>query len=278
MAYWSWGSLLAEHTVLCLHGLSRQGRDFDTLARSLVEQGAGRVRVICPDVVGRGQSDWLADPVDYQLSTYVQDMLALCTHLRPKILDWFGTSMGGLVSLLVAGQLEAAGFPIRRLVLNDIGPSIRWEAIERIKAFLGRVMQFESLQAAADAIWSVSPGFGPHTPEQWLELTRHLVKPLSDGKPGVALRYDPAIAIQFGAMTKESMSEGATTLWQLYDALTTQVMLLRGESSDLLTVEAAAQMVARGPKAKLVEFTGVGHAPTMVVPNQVAVVSAFLLG
>lgn len=283
MAYWEWGNPDATHVVLCVHGLSRQGRDFDVLAQALVARSGGAVRVVCPDVVGRGQSDWLVDPMGYQVHHYAADFMALLAQLQPRTqtLDWVGTSMGGLIGIAVCGQTQfPLPVPVRGLVLNDVGPVIQWEAIVRIGQYLGQVLQFDSLQQAADAMWAISRTFGPHTPAQWLELSRHMVKPVAGaaGAAGaVTLHYDPAIAVPFGAMTQEAAAQGEAMLWHLYDAIQASTLLLRGAESDLLSPQAARQMAARGPKARLVEFAGVGHAPTLIAPNQVDAVASFLL-
>jgi len=277
MAYWQWGHAQAEHTVVCVHGLSRQGRDFDVLAQALVAKAGGNIRVVCPDVVGRGQSDWLADPMGYQLPTYAADMLALLAHLKPRTLDWVGTSMGGLIGMAVCAHAAAVGLTVRRLVLNDVGPVVQWDSIVRIATYLGKSMQFASLQQAADAMWAISTSFGPHTPAQWLELSRHMVKPLPEGQAGVTLHYDPAIAVPVRAMTQETAAQGEAALWQLFDSITAQTLLLRGADSDLLSRETAAQMTQRGPKACVVEFAGVGHAPTLIADDQVQAVTGFLL-
>jgi len=280
MAYWQWGNGQAAHTVVCVHGLSRQGRDFDVLAQALVACAAASgqpIQVICPDVVGRGQSDWLADPNGYQLPTYAADMLALLAHLKPVTLDWVGTSMGGLIGMAVCAHAASVGVPVRRLVLNDVGPVIQWEALARIGTYLGHVLQFGSLQQAADAMWAISTSFGPHTPAQWLELSRHMVKPLPDASAGVTLHYDPAIAVPFRTITQEAAAQGEAALWQLYDSLTAQTLLLRGAQSDLLSPQTAQQMTERGPRARLLEFAGVGHAPTLIAPDQVEAVASFLL-
>ena len=276
MAYWQWGAADAAHTIVCVHGLSRQGRDFDVLAQALLARSPQPLRVVCPDVAGRGQSDWLKDPQGYQLPAYAADMLALLAHLKPATLDWVGTSMGGLIGMAVCAHAQAVGATVRRLVLNDVGPAIQWEALARIGSYLGKAQTFDSLQQAADAMWAISQSFGPHTPAQWLELSRHMVKPTLDGR--VALHYDPAIAVPFGAVTQEISAQGEAQLWQLYDSLTPQTLLLRGANSDLLSPATAQAMTQRGPKAQLVEFAGVGHAPTLIAPDQVDTVTSFLLG
>lgn len=281
MAYWQWGDADAAHLVVCVHGLSRQGRDFDVLARSLCERSSTPLRVVCPDIVGRGRSEWLKDPMGYQIPTYAADMLALLAQLAPGQLDWVGTSMGGLIGMVLCGQ---PGLPmparVRRLVLNDVGPVIRWEALARIGTYLGQTGRFDSLQQAADAMLAISAGFGPHTPQQWLDLSRHMVKPVSGGDAGtgpLTLHYDPAIALPFRGVSPESAAQGEAALWQLYDAIHAQTLLIRGALSDLLSHETALAMAARGPKARLVEFSGVGHAPTLVAPDQVDCVARFLL-
>lgn len=277
MAYWQWGNPQAQRTVLCVHGLSRQGRDFDVLARSLVQSSEDNLRVVCPDVVGRGQSDWLADPAGYQLPTYVADMLHLLRHLEATTVDWIGTSMGGLIGLGVCAHASAVGARVRKLVLNDVGPVVQWDSLVRIASYLGRTMQFASMQQAAEALWSISSSFGPHSEAQWLELCRHMVKPLPQGQSGVALHYDPAIAIPVRNLTQETASQGEAALWQIYDGITAQTLLLRGMESDLLSPATALQMTVRGPKARLVEFAGVGHAPTLIADDQVQAITAFLM-
>ena len=278
MAYWQWGEADNPHVVLCVHGLSRQGRDFDVLGAYLADQA----RVVCPDVAGRGQSDWLQDPMGYQIPQYAADMLTLLAHLSQQApvttLDWVGTSMGGLIGMAIAGQpglpLPA---PIRKLVLNDVGPAIEWTAIQRISAYLGKAGEFDSLQQAADAMWAVSTSFGPHTPEQWMALSRHMVKPVPDVANGrVMLHYDPAIAVPVRATTRDAALQGEAMLWQLYDQIRAPVLILRGAESDLLSRDTAQAMTQRGPRARLVELEGVGHAPTLVAIDQVSTVSDFL--
>lgn len=278
MAYWQWGDAAAADMVVCVHGLTRQGRDFDTLARAVCARSTTPVRVVCPDVVGRGRSDWLKDPMAYQIPTYVADMLALLADLRPRRLDWVGTSMGGLIGLMLCG-LPDLPLPVavRRLVLNDVGPNVRWEALVRIGSYLGQTGRFANLQQAADALWATSATFGPHTPEQWLQLSRAMVRPLDDGSGALTLHYDPAIALPIRALSAESVAQGEAATWRMYDAIRAQTLLLRGAQSDLLSSETAQAMVDRGPHARLVQFPGIGHAPTLIAPEQVDCVVDFLL-
>ena len=303
MAYWQWGDPAAGHVIVCAHGLSRQGRDFDVLAQALcarAEKTGHSARVVCPDVVGRGKSEWLKDPMGYQIPNYAGDMLALLAGLKPATLDWVGTSMGGLIGMVVCAQLglaaageasngavgDASGVRVpklvprlvRKLVLNDVGPAIQWEAIQRIGLYLGNAPRFASLAQAAQAMWIISTGFGPHTPAEWLELSRHMVRPADDAQGGVALHYDPAIAVPFRTVTQESAAQGEAALWALYDGITAQTLLLRGAQSDLLSPQTALAMTQRGPKARLVAFDGVGHAPTLIALDQVETVCDFIFG
>jgi len=268
MAYWEWGDPTHPRVLVCVHGLSRQGRDFDTLARDL----AADYRVICPDVVGRGRSDRLADPMGYAIPNYVADMVTLVARLNVAQVDWVGTSMGGLIGL---GLASLPGSPVRRLVLNDVGPTIQPAALQRIGGYLGQPAHWRTLEEAADALQAISQGFGPHTREQWLQLTRPQLVP--DGN-GFKTHYDPTIAVAFRDITTEFAAAGEALLWQSYDRVTCSTLLLRGADSDVLSCDTAAAMTRRGPRARLHEFPGVGHAPTLVQPEQRAVVREFLLG
>ncbi len=269
MAYWEWGDPASPDVVVCVHGLTRQGRDFDTLAQDL----CGRVRVVCPDVVGRGQSDWLQDPMGYAIASYVADMVTLLARLDARQVDWVGTSMGGLIGLGVA---SLAGSPIRRLVLNDVGPTIEPAAVARIGAYVGQPATWRDLDEAADALWALSQGFGPHTREQWLALTRPQVR--GDDHGGLKPHYDPAVAVPIRAMTPQMAAAGEAMLWNAYDGLRCATLVLRGAQSDLLSPATAQAMTQRGPGARLHEFAGVGHAPMLVQPEQRVVVREFLLG
>ena len=267
MAYWEWGDAANPRVLVCAHGLSRQGRDFDTLAAQLCDV----YRVVCVDVVGRGKSDRLADAQGYAIPSYVADMVTLLARLDAEVVDWVGTSMGGLIGLGVAAL---PGSPLRRLVLNDIGPTLQASALQRIGAYLGQPEHWQSLEEAADALLAISQGFGPHTREQWLALTRPQIVP--DGA-GFKPHYDPAIAVPFRAVTPQAAAAGQAMLWAAYDSLKLPVLLLRGAESDLLSRETAQAMTQRGPRAQLIEFAGVGHAPMLVQPEQRQAVASFLL-
>lgn len=280
MAYWEWndtGNPQHPHVLMCVHGLSRQGRDFDVFARRM----SRHARVVCPDVVGRGQSDWLADPRGYQIPAYVGDMLALIEQLHARApitqLDWVGTSMGGIIGMVVAGQKELPlPVPVHSLVLNDVGPSVQWDALQRIGSYLGRPLRFDSVQAAADELRRISQGFGPHSSEEWLELSRPMVSRAAHER--WRLHYDPGIAAPMRKMTEEAAEGGERYLWKLYEQITARVLLLRGAQSDLLSRQTAQRMTQTGPRAQLREFEFVGHAPTLVAPEQGSVVERFLCG
>ena len=267
MAYWEWGDAANPRVVVCAHGLTRQGRDFDALARVLAPDW----RVICPDVVGRGQSDWLHDPMGYQVPAYVADMVTLIARLDVERVSWVGTSMGGLIGLALAAL---PGSPVERLVLNDIGPALQFDALQRIGTYLGAPVRFTSEEQAADYLWTISSSFGPHSREQWLALTRPQLQPAPEG--GFMPHYDPAIGVPFKAITAESTAAGESMLWATYDRLRCPTLLLRGATSDLLTHATALEMTQRGPRARLVEIEGVGHAPTMVAEDQQRLVADFL--
>jgi pimeloyl-ACP methyl ester carboxylesterase len=222
-------------------------------------------------VVGRGRSSWLADPMGYQIPAYVADMVTLLARLNPQELHWVGTSMGGLIGLGLAALPDS---PVKKLVLNDVGPAIEAAALQRIGTYLGQPLRWGSVDEAADYLWSISASFGPHSREQWLALTRPMLRPDGDG---FKLHYDPAIAVPFRAITPESARAGEAMLWASYDALRCPTLLVRGADSDLLSRETAQAMTQRGPKARLVEFEGVGHAPTLIAPAQISAVREFLL-
>ncbi len=267
MAYWEWGDPANPRVLVCVHGLSRQGRDFDTLAQAL----RGEYRVVCPDVVGRGQSDRLADPNGYQIPSYAADMVTLLARLNAETVHWVGTSMGGLIGLVMSALKNS---PVQRLVLNDVGPVLEPTALARIGTYLGLPVRWKTLDEAADALWAISQGFGPHTREQWLALTRPQLK--ADGD-GFVPHYDLQIAVPFRAITPEAAQAGEALMWAMYDSLRCPTLLLRGADSDLLTPETAQAMSVRGPKAELHQFAGVGHAPMLTSPDQIAVVREFLL-
>ena len=218
MAYWEWGDPAGRRVVVCVHGLSRQGRDFDWLARTL----RGDFRVVCPDVAGRGESDRLADPAGYQLAGYVADMVTLLARLDATSLAWVGTSMGGLIGMALAALPKS---PIERLVLNDVGPAIDAAGIARIAGYIGLPLTWASEDEAADYLLGISQGFGVRDRDTWMALTRPMLR--REGE-SFRLHYDPAIAVPLRAVTPEAAALGGAALWAAYDAIRCPTLVLRG--------------------------------------------------
>ena len=265
IAYLEWGDPRNKDVLVCVHGLARSSRDFDELARTL----CGHFRVACPDLAGRGDSDRLADPALYVVPQYVSDMVTLIARLDAESVNWVGTSLGGLVGLALAAQ---PGAPIKRLVLNDVGPVIAKAALERIATYLGQAPAFPSVEEAEKYVRAVSAPFGPHTESQWRFLTENWIRKDAEGK--WRPHYDPRIADEY----KRTLPAQDIELWYLYDAIRCPTMVLRGEQSDLLPRQTAEAMARRGPRAKVVEIAGVGHAPTLLNPDQIGIVRDFLHG
>ena len=264
MAYTEWGDPANPAVLVCVHGLTRNGRDFDFLARAL----ADRYRVVCPDVAGRGRSDWLAVKTDYALPTYAADMVTLIARLDVETVHWVGTSMGGLIGMVVA---SLPGNPITRMVLSDVGPVVTRASILRLGEYVGQDPLFPDLAAAEAYIRAVSVPFGALSAAQWRHLAEHSVK-AAEG--GYRFRYDPGIAQSFRDLTE---TEGDIALWDIYDRVSCPTLVVRGAESDLLLPETAAEMASRGPKARVREIPDVGHAPMLLDAPQIAVVAEFLL-
>jgi pimeloyl-ACP methyl ester carboxylesterase len=264
IAYREWGDPRNARVLVCVHGLTRCARDFDRLAEALSD----RYRVVCPDVAGRGDSDWLADPALYQLSQYVADMVTLIARLDVESVHWVGTSMGGLIGMALAAQ---PGTPVARLVMNDAGPVVTRVALQRIASYVGKVPEFPDLEAAEKFQRAVAAPFGPHSDAEWRFLTEIMVRP--NGNGGLRAHYDPRI----GDAYRASLPEKDLEMWPLWNAVKCPTLLLRGAVSDLLTPQTAARMAETGPGAKVVEIPGVGHAPTLLHADQIAIVREFLL-
>jgi len=261
VVYDEWGDPDNMRVVVCVHGVGRNARDFTDLAAALLDTH----RVISIDMPGRGRSEWLADPNDYVFPTYLTVLTALIARTGAQAVDWVGTSMGGLLGIVLAAQPNT---PIAKLVVNDVGPAIEPAALERIRGYFGLDPTFATYDEIAQYIRNVSAPFGPHTDEQWDRLTASNVRQRADGQWGLA--YDPGIAVPFRA------AAAPPDLWGLWDAIRCPTLVLRGKESDLLSAATAAQMSARGPKPAIVEFAGVGHAPMLLSANQIDPVARFL--
>ena len=247
--------------MICVHGVGRNARDFDVLAEAL----SSTHRVLAVDMPGRGESDWLADPNDYVFPTYLTTLTALVARSGADAVDWVGTSMGGLLGIVMAAQPKS---PIARLVVNDVGPTIEPAAIERIRGYFGLDPTFATYQEIEQYIRTVSAPFGPLTDAQWEHVTRTNVRQRPDGRWGLA--YDPGIAVPFRS------TAAPPDLWGLWDAIRASTLVLRGAQSDLLSATTAAEMVVRGPRPALVEFPGVGHAPMLLSAEQIEPVLRFI--
>ncbi len=269
MAYKEWGDPENPQVLVCVHGVTRVSDDFDALAVAM----ADRYRVICPDVVGRGRSAWLADPRFYVVPQYVSDMVTLIARLDVPQVDWFGTSMGALIGMGLASLPDS---PVRRMVMNDVGPALNFEALSRIGDYIGNDVRFDSYQSARDYVRTICAPFGPHTDAEWDKLARDVLRQDPDGC--WRRHYDPSLALAFRMLTVDNAKQGEAALWAAYDAIRCPVLLVRGAESDLLTRETAQQMAGRGPRATVVELPGIGHAPTFMHDDQIALARGFFLG
>lgn len=273
MAYKEWGDPANPNVLVCVHGVTRVSDDFDNLARALADE----YRVICPDVAGRGRSDRLGNPQLYRIPQYVSDMVTLLARVlgdaERQSVDWFGTSMGGLIGL---GLASLPGSPVRKLVLNDIGPTLAPEALQRIGDYIGQDLRFPDFAAGAKFVRDVSQSFGPHSDAEWHKLASDVLRQEQDGQ--WVRHYDMGVSLAFRSATPESAQLDEAMLWAAYDAVQCPTLLVRGAESDLLSRATAEAMTARGPRATLVEIAGVGHAPTFTHPDQIAIARRFLLG
>jgi pimeloyl-ACP methyl ester carboxylesterase len=266
LAYWEWDGPAGAPTVICVHGLTRNGRDFDFLAEAL----SSRFRVVCPDMPGRGRSDWLEDAASYGFPFYLSVLGALYARLDVPAVHWVGTSMGGLLGILFAALPKS---PVRRLVLNDVGPVLPKEGLERIGRYVGRDPGFSNRQELEAYLRDVHAAFGPLSEAQWRHLAEHSGRTRSDGRLGLA--YDPKIGAAFS-----DREDGAPLqdidFWPFYERIRCPTLVIRGGQSDVLRASDAAAMTERGPRAQLVEFPRIGHAPALMADDQITVIRDFL--
>ncbi|MFC3110410.1 alpha/beta fold hydrolase [Undibacterium arcticum] len=272
MVYKEWGAPTNSKVLVCVHGVTRVSDDFDSLAREL----SADYRVVCPDVVGRGRSDRLRNPQFYRVPQYVSDMVTLLARVLAnstlQTVDWFGTSMGGLIGM---GLASLADSPIRKLILNDIGPTLDATALARIGDYIGQDVRFPSFESGAAFIREISASFGEHTDEEWRKLASDVLQQDHDGQ--WVRHYDLGLAVPFKSTTPEMVKADQALLWAAYDAIKCPTLVVRGAQSDLLSAATAQAMTERGPRAKLVELPDVGHAPTFIRADQIAVARDFLL-
>jgi pimeloyl-ACP methyl ester carboxylesterase len=264
VSYTEWGDAGNPRVLVCVHGLTRCARDFDPLAEALSD----RYRVVCPDMPGRGESDWLRNPMEYATPVYVNAAITLIARLGVEAVHWVGTSMGGLLGMVLA-SLDRT--PVGRLVMNEAGPLVAAAALERIGTYVGRAPDFTSMEEAEAYIRAVSAPFGPHSDAEWRFLTEHVVRAKPDGK--LRIHYDPGLAVPFNAAAPHQDMD----LWPFWEQVRCPTLVIRGELSDLLSRETVERMQGSGPRARAVEIAGVGHAPTLMQPAQIALVREFLL-
>lgn len=262
VAFTDWGEPDGRKATICVHGLTRTGRDFDVLAAELSKSA----HVLCPDVAGRGASDWLENAKDYVYPTYLGDMAGLISHVAAERVTWIGTSMGGLIGMMLAAM---PGSPIRKLIINDIGPFIPKEALIRIGSYVGAAPSFENIEGVEAYLRDVHAPFGDLSDEEW----RHLAETSSErnGETGLRLHYDPAIADAFNSGPIEDVD-----LWSVWDRIACPTLVIRGAESDLLPEDTASEMTQRGPKADIVTIEGCGHAPALMADDQVKAITDWL--
>ena len=265
MAYHTWGDPSNPRVLICVHGLTRRGSDFRTLAEVMCKD----YYVVCPDVVGRGDSDFLENPMLYGIPQYVADMTTLVARLNVISVDWFGTSMGGLIGMVYAGMPDS---PIRRILINDVGPRIEPESLKRLSSYVGQPFAYPNRAEALTVLNRLCASFGSHTPEEWECLNG----PLLQEEQGVwSLHYDPKIVIPFAAVNPVLAKAGEMALWNHFDAITAPILIVRGGDSDLLSSATVDEMLRRNPRAGSIRIPGVGHAPAFLKPEQIALAAEF---
>ncbi len=259
----SFGRKAQKPSVVCVHGLTRNSHDFDKMADQLSEDR----RVVCPDIVGRGHSDWIANSALYENLQYNADMNALISRLDEREIDWVGTSMGGLIGMMLAAS---ANSPIRKLVINDVGPYIPYAALAKIGAYVGRSPEFETMEEAENYLRKIHAEFVPMSNEDWEAMTLYGVREIEGGK--YALNYDPGI----GDPVRAGLTGFDVNLWPLWEMIECPVLVFRGENSKLLTPSIAERMRETGPETTVIEIAEAGHAPTLNIPSQIKMISEFL--
>ena len=265
MAYHAWGDPNNSKVLLCVHGLTRRGSDFKTLAQAMCKD----YYVVCPDVVGRGDSDRLSNPMLYAIPQYVADITELVKKLGVSQVDWFGTSMGGLIGMVYAAMPKS---PIRRMLINDVGPKIEPEAIKRLGSYVGQPFAFANRADALTRLNQICASFGVHSPEEW-EIYNG---PMLIQRDGVwIMHYDPNISVPFAAVNPIMAKAGEMAMWHAFKQIHIPMLIVRGGDSDLLSATTVAEMCKVNPHARSIEIPNVGHAPAFVKPEQIALAKEF---
>lgn len=270
MAYWLWSSNEAvERTLLCVHGLTRNGRDFDYLAQTLSDS----YNILCPDIIGRGKSGWLTNTTHYTVDTYIADLLALLDSRKITQVDWVGTSMGGIIGMQLAATRPNL---IRKLVLNDIGGLISATGLQRINSYAGLQMMFTDRSSAEAYLRNSFAPFGITQEDHWQHMLEHSFAILSNGE--YQLTYDPGILDLMRDPAKKLANPVDIPLWPLWDAITCPTLVIRGETSDILTAETLEEMVKRKPElTATLTIPNTGHAPALMEASQTQFIKDWLL-
>ncbi len=278
--YCEWGDPKNTNIIVCVHGLTRNSRDFDYLANSLSD----KYRVICVDIVGRGKSEWLSNKSLYDYETYITDIITLLDHLDIRKIDWVGTSMGGIIGMIIASRYPHI---IRKLVLNDIGPIIPGNAIERIVTYAQSIREFHNKIDAEQALRYKMATFGVHKEEHWRHLMKHSVIKKLNGK--YTFSYDPdiiptpklvsklKIMINKIIPSKKKSIFTNVNLFDIWNKISCPILAIRGMESDVLTAEIATKMQSSKKNIKIIELEGIGHAPMLMEDEQIAIISTWLL-
>ena len=265
MAYHAWGDPNNSKVLLCVHGLTRRGSDFKTLAQAMCKD----YYVVCPDVVGRGDSDRLTNPMQYAVPQYVADIAQLVKQLGVSQVDWLGTSMGGLIGMVYAAMPNS---PIRRMLINDVGPRIESDAIKRLGSYVGQPFAFANRADALNRLNQICATFGEHTPEEWEVYNG----PMLVQRDGVwVMHYDPNIAVPFASVNPIMAKAGEVAMWHAFKQIHIPMLIVRGADSDLLSAATVAEMCKVNPYARSIEIPNVGHAPAFVKPEQIALAKEF---
>jgi pimeloyl-ACP methyl ester carboxylesterase len=268
IAYVEWGPEDASQVVLCAHGLTRNARDFDFLARRLAAKG---MRVVCPDLPGRGRSEWIANPADYATPLYLAAMAAVIARTGAEQVDWVGTSLGGHVGMEMAAL---AGNSIRRLVLNDFGARVAGAALQRMGAYMRLKRRFASIEELEEHFRTIHEPFGKLTDAQWRHIAVNSAVKTEEGD--FRQHYDPAIGRNFSWPLMVDVG-----LWHVWEKVACPVLLLHGEDSDLLHASTVREMQKRGAAARkglvrAIEVRGCGHAPALMADHQISLIEEFL--
>ena len=264
MAYHAWGNP-GNPVLMCVHGLTRRGSDFKTLALAMCKD----YYVVCPDVVGRGDSDRLSNPMLYAVPQYVSDIATLVKKLGVSQVDWFGTSMGGLIGMVYAAMPNS---PIRRMLINDVGPRIEPEAIKRLGSYVGQPFSFANREDALSRLNEICASFGEHTAQEW-EIYNGPMLIQKEGK--WIMHYDPDISVPFASVNPIMAKAGEMAMWHAFKQIHIPMLIVRGGNSDLLSAATVAEMCKVNPYARSIEIPNVGHAPAFVKPEQIALAKEF---